>query len=247
MGLHHPLAELIIAAAAGQFPVVDGGWHRVPPWRPGLQAVFAFTGHAVLALADDVPESTLIEFGVDGLGGAHDPRLISTLAGADGWIDSLDLVLAARGQSSAMRPDQFASSHQPSETAALVPRPDLSDHPRALHATTIRSKVSVFGYPDLSCRTVAVLSDGLAGMTELSFELEPSQRGTGQGKTLVRHALHLIPDGELVVASVAPGNTASLRSLLGAGFAPLGSLQLFRSDPRSDKGYPIRSFTLGAP
>jgi RimJ/RimL family protein N-acetyltransferase len=34
--------------------------------------------------------------------------------------------------------------------------------------------------------------------------------------------------GDPVVAAVAPGNAASLRALLSAGFVPLGSLQLFR-------------------
>ena len=45
----HPLAGLISAAAAGRFPDADGGWQRMPPWRAGLEAVVAFTGHAVLA------------------------------------------------------------------------------------------------------------------------------------------------------------------------------------------------------
>ena len=37
-----------------------------------------------------------------------------------------------------------------------------------------------------------------------------------------------LPAGQLVLAAVAPGNAASVRALLAAGFAPLGSLQLFR-------------------
>jgi hypothetical protein len=35
----HPLACLIAAAAAGRFPEPDGGGERVPPWRPGLEAI----------------------------------------------------------------------------------------------------------------------------------------------------------------------------------------------------------------
>ena len=35
----HPLAELIISAAGGEFPDADGGWRRVPPWRAGLEAI----------------------------------------------------------------------------------------------------------------------------------------------------------------------------------------------------------------
>jgi RimJ/RimL family protein N-acetyltransferase len=237
--LHHPLAELIVAAAAGRFPVADGGWHRVPPWRPGLQAVFGFTGHAVLVLADEVPESELRGYPVDGYGGAHDPRLISGLAGVDGWIDSLDLVLAGQSSAPVLQPGQASPSDRrlaaqlpspalPSLTVDLVPRPDLSEHPRARYAAMIRTAPMVFGYPDRSCTTVAIVSQGIAGLPELSFELDPSQRGTGQGTALVRDALRLIPAGELVIASVAPGNAASLRTLLGAGFVPLGSIQLFR-------------------
>jgi hypothetical protein len=183
--------------------------------------VFAFTGHAVLALADELSESTLSDFAVDGFGGAHDPRLVSALAGADGWIDSLDLVLAGRGTGPNME----------SDVAGLVPRPDLANHPRARYAATIRSAPSVFGYSDSAGNTVVIFSKGVAGLTELSFELDPSQRGTGQGTALVRDALRLIPDGELVVASVAPGNAASLRCLLATGFMPLGSIQLFRRAP----------------
>ena len=42
----HPIAALIVDAATGRFIAADGGWHRVPPWRPGLEAVVGFTGHA---------------------------------------------------------------------------------------------------------------------------------------------------------------------------------------------------------
>ena len=86
----HPLAGLLADAAEDRFPPADGGWRRVPPWRAGVEAVVAFTGHAVLAVADDVPDDRLRALGVDGLGGAHDPRVVTALAGPDGWIDVLD-------------------------------------------------------------------------------------------------------------------------------------------------------------
>jgi hypothetical protein len=68
----HPLAELIIAAAGGEFPDADGGWQRVPPWRAGLEAILSFTGHAVFAVRPDVPDRLLVALGADGFGGAHD-------------------------------------------------------------------------------------------------------------------------------------------------------------------------------
>ena len=93
----HPLAGLIADAAAGRFPDPDGGWRRVPPWRPGLEAVVSFTGHAVFAVAPDIPDHRLAALGADGFGGAHDPRLIAALAGPGGWIDCLDMLMAGRG------------------------------------------------------------------------------------------------------------------------------------------------------
>jgi hypothetical protein len=66
----------------------------------------------------------------------------------------------------------------------------------------------------------------------MSFELEPGHRGRGGGAELARDTLSMAPAGELVLAAVAPGNAASVRALLAAGFAPLGSVQLFSRKPR---------------
>jgi hypothetical protein len=212
----HPLAGLIAAAAAGRFPVAGGGWQRVPPWRPGLEAVIAFTGHAVFAVQPDVTGHLLTSLGADGFGGAHDPRLITALAGPDGWIDSLDILMAARGTGRA------------GVAPLLADRPDLASHPRAQFAAGLRDHPRTVGYPDPRRSALAVISTGIAGLTELSFELEPGRRGTGDGARLARDALSAVPSGQLAVAAVAPGNAASVRALLAAGFKPLGSLQLFR-------------------
>lgn len=212
----HPLAGLIAAAAAGRYPAADGSWRRVPPWRPGVEAIVAFTGHAVLAVAPDIPDQLLVSLGVDGFGGAHDPRLVTALAGPGGWIDSLDVLMAGRG------------SGHPGAPPRLVRRPDLATHPRAGFAARIRDQPRLMGYEDRRRSALAVISQGIAGLTELSFELEAGRRGQGGGTGLVRDALSAIPAGRLVLAAVAPGNAASVRALLSAGFIPLGSLQLFR-------------------
>jgi len=218
--VEHPLAGLIAAAAAGRFPRQDGGWHRVPPWRPGLEAVVSFTAHAVFAAAPDITDHRLASLGADGFGGAHDPRLIAALAGPDGWIDVLDMLMAARGTGRAGLPPR------------LVDRPDLGTHPRARFAARIRDNPRVLGFPDPHRSALAIISRGIAGLTELSFELEPGRRRQGGGAGLVADALSVVPAGQLVVAAVAPGNAASVRALLSAGFVPLGSLQLFRrGDP----------------
>lgn len=220
----HPVAELITAAAGGRFPDADGGWRRVPPWRPGLEAILSFTGHAVFAVRPDIPDRLLVALGADGLGGAHDPRLITALAGPDGWIDSLDILMVARGTGRA------------GVAPRVIERPDLATHPRAMFAAGIRDHPRPLGYPDPQRSALAVISRGIAGLTEMSFELEPSRRRAGGGAELVRDALSAIPSGQLAVAAVAPGNAASVRALLSAGFVPLGSLQLFRrADPSASE------------
>jgi hypothetical protein len=211
----HPLAGLITAAAAGRFPDPDGGWRRVPPWRPGLEAVISFTGHAVFAVAPDIPDHRLAALGADGFGGAHDPRLIAALAGPAGWIDCLDMLMTGHGTGRAGAPPP------------LIDRPDLATHPRAEFAARIRNHPQVLGYPDPGRSALAIISQGIAGLTELSFELEPGRRGRGSGSQLAADALSMVPAGQLAAVAVAPGNAASVRALLSAGFVPLGSLQLF--------------------
>jgi hypothetical protein len=220
----HPLAGLISAAADGRFPEADGGWRRVPPWRPGLEAIVAFTGHAVFAVGPDIPDELLVSLGADGLGGAHDPRLITALAGPGGWIDSLDILLAGRGTGGEGVPPRLAD------------RPDLADHPRMMFAARIRRRPRPVGYADPRRGAIAVISEGIGGLTELGFELEPGYRGRGGGARLVGDALTLIPSGQPVIAAVAPGNAASVRALMSAGFTPLGSLQLFRRAATSRPG-----------
>jgi hypothetical protein len=209
----HPLAQLIDDAIDGRFVPADGGWHRVTPWRSGTEAVVAFTGHAVFAIGDDVSDERLGALGVDGYGGAHHPRVLLELAGPSGWIDSLDALLARRASVG---------------TTPLVDRADLDDHPRVAFARSLRDRVRVLGRADRTNQDVATVSCGIAGLSELSVELDESERGRGAGAALVAAAVSALPIGEPIVAAVAPGNAASLRAFLHAGFAVLGSVQMLR-------------------
>jgi L-amino acid N-acyltransferase YncA len=77
------------------------------------------------------------------------------------------------------------------------------------------------------------VSRGIGGLFEISAELDEDERGRGAGANLVEQAVATVPRGEAVVAAVAPGNTASLRAFLRAGFSPLGSVQVLRPARRS--------------
>ncbi len=207
------MAELLLGAWRGPRPAVDGTWARVAPWREGVHAVVAVTGRALVSGPDEVTDAELTALGVDGWGHAHDPRVMTRLAGEHGWVDVLDAVLLAEGTGSTQH--------------GLVPRPDLRDHPRVQHALPIRGDVQVFGL-DGDDETVLTLATGIGGLAELSFQVAPSRRRTGLGTLLASAARGLVPAGEPVAACVSPANVPSLRALLRAGFDPVGSVQVYR-------------------
>ena len=64
----------------------------------------------------------------------------------------------------------------------------------------------------------------LAGRREISMEIRSeSDRNSGLGTRLVQAAVARMSTDEAIFASVAPGNTRSLRCLLRAGFVPIGA------------------------
>jgi hypothetical protein len=216
------LGEVLRLAGAGVFPPVDGGWERDAPWRAGVEAVVALTGHAYLAVGDDVSDADLAALRPDGLGGAHHPRVVSALAG-QGWIDVLDALLVGTG------------GGRPLAQVGLEVRHDLAAHSRAAFAAALRDDVQVLGRAAVSSPSVlgdgsspgaslVTVSRGIGGLTELGVEVTA---GT-DGARLVADALASRPAGETVVAAVAPGNARALRAFLRAGFRPVGSVQVYR-------------------
>ncbi|MFL6166228.1 MAG: GNAT family N-acetyltransferase [Ornithinibacter sp.] len=223
VGERHPVADLLLSAWRGPRPDVDGSWARVRPWREGVYAVVAVTGRAMVAAPARVSDADLDSWGVDGFGGAHDPRVMTRLAGERGWVDVLDAVLLAEGTGS-------GSGQGSDRPLDLRPRADLRNHPRVRHALPIRGNVRVFG-PDGDDETVLTLATGIGGLAELSFQVAPSRRGTGLGTALARAARTLVPAGIPLAACVSPANVPSLRALLAAGFDPVGSVQVYRPEP----------------
>ncbi|MDP9799922.1 GNAT superfamily N-acetyltransferase [Catenuloplanes nepalensis] len=92
-------------------------------------------------------------------------------------------------------------------------------HPRVRHAVGYRDDVRVYA----AAGGLLTMGRGLAGRWELSMEVLPERRSAGLGRALVTAARHLIPADAHVWAQVAPGNAASTRTLLAAGFIPVGA------------------------
>jgi hypothetical protein len=213
MSESHPLLSYFLDAVDGRFPPTDGGVTLLPALPRGLECSVAFTGHAVIAT--DLPADDVYAQGPDGLGASLAPDFLRHLAGGGGWIGVIDATLYARGTGGTPRLAEF---------------PDAHDHPRVHHAAKLREGVRVYGDE----RGLVTLADGLAGRREFGIELHRPQDGSrGHGRSLIVDALSLVPEGEPVFAAASPGNARSLRSLLAAGFTPIGAEVLIRPDRRA--------------
>ncbi|GBD85851.1 hypothetical protein BMS3Abin02_02272 [bacterium BMS3Abin02] len=201
----HPLLAVLQNAAAGRFPPVDGAVDVLPRWR-SLEAVIAFTGHAFVATA--LEADAIRAAGADGYGGAHDARFLTWLAGEDGWIGCLDNLLVAPGL----------------DAPALPERSDLDDHPRVRLARNLRVDVHVYG----DDRGLVIIGTGMAGRLDVSVEIPEHARSRGAGRSLITDARGLACEAGWLFASVSPGNAASLRAFLAAGFRPIGGEVLLR-------------------
>jgi len=209
--IDHPLGALLARAAQGDLPPADGAVEVMPaPVGLARAAVVAFTGHH--AVAADVPETWITErLDADDLGSPMKGGFLDALGRKVGaQSGSLDVVLVASAVSdgsSALRPVE------------------AERHARAERALRYRTDVRV--YERVDGAGVLILGRGLAGRWEAAIEVDPRYAGRGIGRDLCMAARTLTPDGAPVWAQVAAGNAASLRTVLAAGFVPLGSEVLF--------------------
>jgi GNAT superfamily N-acetyltransferase len=197
----HPLLTVLLRAAEGIFPAVDGQVDFLPGLPGGLRCVVSFTGHAYVATPQ--APGDFADLRLDGFGQAVHPAALLRLAGADGQIGVLDSTLVRRGRGG----------------GSLPVRTDLDDHPRVRHARLLRRDVRVFGDE----RGLVTLAHGLADRLELSIELSDDLQGKGIGAALLHDGLARVPAGQPVFAAVSPGNVRSLKAFLAAGFVPIGS------------------------
>ena len=89
-------------------------------------------------------------------------------------------------------------------------------HPRVQRALRYREEVWV------TEGGLLVLGRGVGGRWELAVEVEPEHRSRGLGRALAIAGRHLVP-GTALWAQITPGNSASVRAFLAAGFTPVGA------------------------
>lgn len=211
----HRLVKLLREAGRDRFPPADLEVEVLPSPPGPSDAVVAFSGHNVVAATVDPGDLRAHLPDHDPAGPLSAPFLTwlgIQLGAAPG---SLDVVFVADGTA---RPDT-------DRPLAEVSAPDDAFADRVARARRYRTDVRLFA--DAERRGVAILGRGLAGRLEVSVEVHPRHRGRGLGSSLARAALGLVPEGESLYAQVAPGNVASLRAFLRAGFRPIGAEVLF--------------------
>jgi GNAT superfamily N-acetyltransferase len=199
------LAEILGRVERGEWLPPDPWLSIVPAPSARAEAVVAFPGHIVVAT--DLPPAWVRDQLPDGdLSAPLNPPFLRAceqkLGRRVNCVDGLYLAPRAAG----------APELPVREVADL-------DHPRVRRARRYRPEVRVW----TSDGGVLVVGRGLAGRWEAAIEVDPAHRGRGLGRALARAARHLLPEDRPVWAQVSPGNAASVRTFLAAGYRPVGA------------------------
>ena len=218
----HRLVKLLRDAARDRFPTADLAVEVLDAPPGPSDAVVAFSGHNVIAAGVDAVGARAHLPDDDPAGPLSAPFLTWLGLQLGTPPGSLDVVLVADGTGRA------DDDHPLTEIEA--PDPAFAD--RVARARRHRSDVRLFTDP--GTRGIVTLGRGLALRREMSLEVSPRHRGRGAGAALARAARGLLPEGEPLYAQVAPGNVASLRVFLRAGYRPVGAEVLFLTRPAAD-------------
>lgn len=168
-----------------------------------MAAVVSFTAHVIVAA--DVDQDWLSrQLGRWQLSDAFLPPFLGALSTRLGCrVNAIDMV--------ALAPPAAG-------TAALALHKEDQDHPRVRRARRYRDGVTVW----VTDGGLLTVGRGLSGRWEVGLEVAPTHRGRGLGRALASAARHVTPDGRPVWAQIAPGNAASGRAFLAAGYRPVG-------------------------
>jgi len=205
------LADILRGIERGVFPAPDLSVTVVPAPSDRESCVVAFTGHIVIA-ADVDPAWVAERIPPGDLSAPLNPPFLSALEHLTGRrVNGIDAMLLAP-----------ALVDLTERAAAVEGLAELTDHehPRVERAWRYRDDVHV--YAD-SYGGLVLTGVGLAGRLECALEVPEDARGKGHGRRLARAARALIPTDAHVWAQVTPGNAASTRTFLAAGYQPIGS------------------------
>ena len=199
------LADLLVRVERGERLPADPWLSVVPEPSPGEAAVVAFPGRIVVA-ADVEPDWVFARCPEGDLSAPLNPPFLGALEQHLGRrVNGVDALLVAKALGA---------------VPELALRPlDDADHPRVRRACRYRDDVRVWAVDG----AILIVGRGLGGRWEAAVEVDEAHRDRGLGRRLARAARSLIPGRRPVWAQVAPGNAASVRAFLAAGYQPVGA------------------------
>ncbi|NEA33188.1 GNAT family N-acetyltransferase [Streptomyces sp. SID13031] len=205
------LADILRGIEGGVFPAPDLSITVVPAPSGREACVVALTAHIVIAA--DVSPTWVAERIPDGnLSAPLNPPFLYALEQLTGRrVSAIDQMLLA--------PALTDPTERAAAVEGLVELTDR-DHPRIERAWRYRDDVHAYTAP---YGGLVLTGRGLAGRLEVALEVPDSARGRGHGRQLARAARALIPPSTHIWAQVSPGNAASTRTFLSAGYQPVGS------------------------
>jgi GNAT superfamily N-acetyltransferase len=208
------LSGILARAAAGCPPAPDDGVAVLPQPSARDAGVISFTAHSVV-FADVPPGWVHAMLPDDDPGAPLSPQFLLALADrlgrrAIGCIDMLTVAPAL-----------------PGPPALPLEEVTDSDHPRVARARRYRDDIRIW----VGGGATVMLGRGVAGRHEVAVEVDPDRRGNGVGRSALLAARHLVPAGRPLWAQIAPGNAASVRTFLAAGFVPIGAEALLCVTP----------------
>jgi GNAT superfamily N-acetyltransferase len=234
------LAALLKAAAAGEFPPPDGAVEILAQPSERDAGVLALTAFSVV-FADTDPDWIAAQLPADDLAAPLSAGFLYALGQRlDRQIGSIDVLTCAAPLPGAPPRELMLAEINPARPGLARPGlppgevpPDgrtpsgptpaaptqTAQHARIARALRHRDDVRAWQ----TSGGVIVIGRGVAGRWETAIEVDPQFRGAGLGRQLASAARHLVPQGEVVWAQIAPGNAASVRAFLRAGFRPIGA------------------------
>jgi RimJ/RimL family protein N-acetyltransferase len=205
------LADILRGIERGVFPAPDLSVTVIAAPSDRDTCVIGLTAHIVVA-ADVDPAWVAEHLDLDDLAAPLNPPFLYALEQLTGReVNGIDAMLLA--------PAVTDPAERVELTSELTAITDL-DHPRIRRAQRYRDDVRA--YAD-SYGGLVLTGFGLAGRQECALEVPEDSRGKGHGRRLARAARALVPPGTHIWAQVTPGNAASLRAFLAAGYIPVGS------------------------
>jgi GNAT superfamily N-acetyltransferase len=204
------LAALLDGVAAGRYPPPDGGVTILPQPAPRDSGVIAFTAHSVV-FTDADPAWVRGQLPPGDLSGPLLPQFLEALCAKTGRrANSTDVLCVA--------------APLPGPPQLPLAADGTARHPRVARALRCRDCVRAWETPG----GIVAIGRGVAGRWEVAIEVKPGYRGKGLGRELAAAARHLVPQNAPLWAQIAPGNAASVRAFLAAGYRPAGAEVLLR-------------------